>query len=128
MNELSFLIYLIDVFNSINSFTGVMSFIAIISFIIVSFLTTVSLYCYQAQDTDENLAAYNAFQRGLKYIIVVCFIVVPLNILVPNQNTMYMIAASEVGEEVIMSPEIDKVRTIINEKLDEILEEPDDED
>ena len=40
---------------------------------------------------------------------------------------MYMIAASEVGEEVIMSPEIDKVRTIINEKLDEILEESEEE-
>ena len=38
---------------------------------------------------------------------------------IPSKETIYMIAASEVGEEALATPEVAKIRMLINKYLDE---------
>jgi len=41
---------------------------------------------------------------------------------IPSESTLYMIGASQVAEVAIQTEEMGKVRTIINDKLDSMLE------
>lgn len=46
-----------------------------------------------------------------------------LSCLFPSQKTVYMIAGSQAGGELVQTPEFAKVRLLINQKLDDALKD-----
>lgn len=42
--------------------------------------------------------------------------------IIPSKDTLYLMAGAYFGQQVIDSPEVDKVRAIINQQLDKALE------
>lgn len=75
--------------------------------------------------------------KGIKTLrpAAIAFAMVPvftsIGILIPSTKTIYLMAGAEVVTDVAQTPEVQKVRTILNSKLDEYLaetEEPEPEE
>ena len=103
MNSLSWIIYL----------AGIVSDLAVITFIFGCLL----LCCITAIAAEEN-DIYEALNITKKYLIIY-FIVVIINILIPDKNTIYAIAASEYGEDMINSKITNKSIKALDAWLDE---------
>jgi len=114
MNTLSWFLYLASISSGFSQFLLVIA---------IGLATILVIY-------NAVAALYNSVEEKPQKVYGVKFMYVAalagfLSILVPNKDTLYMIAASEVGEMVITSPEnqevFGKVRTLINTKLDEAI-------
>lgn len=83
---------------------------------------TAALFTY----LDEGLS-YGGREEGdsLKFLKQFRWILplMVLAILIPSERTVYMMAAAEVSQDALATPEAAKLRRLINEKLDEALEE-----
>lgn len=116
MNTLSLYVYLIDVFASLKPTFYVFAFMSIIG---AFFFGVVS-------DTAPSSEKEYLIKYAKRFIFAIPILLV-LAALVPNRDTMYLMAASEVGEEVIMNPEVaetmGKVKTILDQELDRIIGE-----
>lgn len=113
MNSLSMLLYLADVL------TGVSQTIIILS--LASLLASAVIFFGSLSCTENIRDTMNGSAGNVRWIVpLACFMLVIVN-LVPSKTTFYMIAASEVGEDVLKTPEITKVRRLINQSLDEAL-------
>jgi len=105
MNNLSWLIYFADVLPAFASTVSVLSVLSLGLFCIVAFVSA-------AACEWESVAPY------MKWIFVpvtALFLITPI----PSKETIYLIAASEVGEAALDTPEVTKIRAIINKFLDE---------
>lgn len=121
MNTLSFILYLADVSGFIDRFASIIGIggiiIAIIAFTIGQLAVTEENYTGKA---EEERKVVRAFAFGLlKYAMPALL----LATFIPSQKTLYLIAASEIGEEVVMSETGEKVLNIINDKLDSYTDE-----
>lgn len=60
----------------------------------------------------------------LKNVFIGWFVALIFAVMIPSEDTLYMMAASEGGEAVVTSPQgkevLDKINTIINNQLDEL--------
>jgi len=97
MNNLSWLIYFAEVAGNIKfffNFAGILVFLTCLYVMISSYI--------EDQFYDKNWK---------KVIISTAFgaILVIVSLIVPSQKVIYMIAASEVGEQVIKTPEAKEV-------------------
>ena len=119
MNTLSWILYLLDVYNGVLGaiiVVTVMSGIAAGVSTIVYFLTIER--AFKSEEVTNDQTKYIA-KRTIPIFIIASI----LAILLPAPKTMYAIVASELGEQVLMEsdlPELKKVRDIINKKLDEL--------
>lgn len=74
------------------------------------------------EDPNENdLKAIQLTTNIARKWWIFSFICIIIGNLTPSQNTFYLIAASEMGEEAVKTPEFSKLKTILNNKLDEII-------
>lgn len=153
MNSLSWLIYWADVLPSMANLICVISFIATIALLgmcLVRFFCAPSVI--KIAKYEEARASYEALEQkqGVRnpypddfnvtrgdwdnvgfrkattwapYLVPLPLLLWAVSFLVPQKDTFYMIAASEAGESVLNSPEITKVRTIINNYLDKTIKE-----
>lgn len=82
-------------------------------------------YNYDVGRNDWDNAGFYKNLRFIPYIIPFPFLLWAVSHLVPEKDTFYMIAASEAGESIgkEISPEVTKVRTIINNWLDNQIKE-----
>lgn len=115
MNTLSIFIYLIDILTSLEVFIAICVSASIVA-IGISYLATYGDK-YPSETAIEHCT--NVKNTLLPYIIGGVFLLV----LIPSPKTMYLIGASEIAEVTIQTEEINKVRQIINKKLDDLLEE-----
>lgn len=126
MNDLSLLLYFAEVLNNVGIAITVLSLvggIAAVGVMIPSAVTMQGNRKYNTQDhlDDDYSSARAWFQRSSRWsIVALCAFV--LAMFLPSKQTVYLIAASEVGEETIQTPEFKKVRQLLNEYLDEQLE------
>ncbi len=125
MNDLSLIIYLISVISKLG---GALEFLIIAIMVAGGLLALPSLIVYAEEYDDDEKQ-----KKGLLFLdiykktgITLCCLFL-VNSFLPSERTMYLMAASELGEEVINTEEFDKVKTIINKKLDEYLIEETDE-
>ena len=125
MNDLSLIIYLISVISKLG---GALEFLIIVIIVAGGLLAIPSLIVYAEEYDDDEKQ-----KKGLLFLdiykktgITLCCLFL-VNSFLPSERTMYLMAASELGEEVINTEEFDKVKTIINKKLDEYLIEETDE-
>jgi hypothetical protein len=126
MNTLSWLIYAADALVSIKTIFGTAAIILLISTVIILAAALIVGACGEADDDDDARAfsrhSFRYFRIGLPIVIIASF----LYAMIPTANTIYMIAASEAGEQIVTSPGavemMGDLKAIIKKKLKEELE------
>ena len=125
MNDLSLIIYLISVISKLGGaleflILGIMAAGAVLA------LPCIIMYADEYDDDEKKKRFFLIVDAYKKAGITLCCLFL-VNSFLPSERTMYLMAASELGEEIINTEEFDKVKTIINKKLDEYLIEETDE-
>lgn len=121
MNSLSWLLYLI---NLIDNFEGYFKFITIISFIVL--LIVVTITHITAAVHNDNVDTYSSWRNKDKIshsdrnkiyrgYIWIPFVLALIWSFIPNNRTMYLIAASEIGERVVSN---EKVQGLVDPSID----------
>lgn len=113
MNTLSILLYLADIFSSLTDIAGVLFSVALIGLIILLVVRGVSI-------ADSTLAEVDNKKSTLNFLVIT-LVTGFLLVFVPSKDTMYLIAASEIGEDVIESPVTQRLATKIEMYLDNVL-------
>lgn len=118
MNSLSWVLYFADIVGGLAGTIGFFSFLAIV---FIGFLAL--FFGYQC---DMGYREQGTWTKPLGYlwIPILAFILISF---VPSKQTIYMIAASEVGETVVNNPQtqemVENLSELIQKKLKEQLEE-----
>ena len=106
MNSLSFLIYKISVLISLKYLLTAIIVVSILLIGISAFATLIS-FATGSYTTREQLEGFKPFRSNIAYyikrVIAVFSIALIVNIFVPEQKYLILIAASEVGEAVVKS-------------------------
>lgn len=109
MNSVSWFLYLADAMSSLSGvlvFFGVLATLMVCLGVFMSLLNTDST----SKDRQQRYADFNAngtrFIRGFVPWMILCFVVAAI---IPAQKTMYAIAASQVGEQVVKSEAVQGV-------------------
>lgn len=126
MNSLSILIYLADVLprlGVVGAVASVLMFGAGIIGTIIGRIVTWERYSQRDEEWAQTLNARKTIGDYAMKMLIAASIILPISILIPSQKTFYMIAASEIGESVVTSPEaketFNELRNIILSKLKE---------
>lgn len=119
MNIVSFLIYLSSIIPSLGTAFLVLAIagvIAAVLLVIIYFiaLDTASSSCANTEDKEFPPKVL----YWIRTTIITTLVLVFLSTLFPDQKTMYMIAASELGEEVIQTPEAKQLYQDLRDVLD----------
>ena len=115
MNSLSWFMYWAGVVGSFNVFITMIFIVACLGFPLVAVILGV-------EGSSEEV------WKKYRQTLFASLIIFSLSNFIPSQKTLYMIAASEVGEEVLKTEEANKLRIILNDKLDEMLHEGDNQE
>ena len=119
------MIYLADVAGSANGIAGVVMFASAFTAVGsgVGYLIMTSerhVYSWEnAKDVSEGRASLrNSFLNVLKKTPLVASIAALLAIVTPDQNTLYAVAASQVGEQIVTSKTGEKAAKALDAWLD----------
>lgn len=121
MNSLSWLIYLASVCDELR---GVSVLITILGAIATIVLAIHWKWRIDFDGREEEESAKKLFTGSFKMSAIAFAVAAFIVVLVPSKDTIYAIAASEIGEEVIKSPEASKARQALNAWLDKQIGEP----
>lgn len=112
MNQLSWLLYWADILPSLAILGSIAAVITLVVHVVTGGFA-------KAGDPDAK-AAHEAtrFARWLAPLMIVLGL---SSHLVPEKETFYLIAGSEMGETAINTPEFQKIRKVVNTYLDEAL-------
>lgn len=128
MNQLSVILYFADVSTNVMGMLNSIGLFLIIGFLSFNLVRSIVVgnhnynneYCNGDNDYLKHGFVYTS------WIIIGLFMIVISNF-IPSKQTMYMIASSEIGETVILSPEMTetmgKVKTFVDLQLDDMISE-----
>lgn len=125
MNNLSWMLYWADVAEKISSAVG-------FTFTLMCLiLAGLSLFFFgfsreqRASDTERKMWR-RSYLTTIPFSFVFLMVALATN-LVPSKQTIYLIAASEMGEASVQqfTPELTKIRGVVNKYLDKALEKKD---
>lgn len=119
MNTLSLWIYFADVLSGAESFFG---FIACVNIGIVVMLSVASLIYFSDRDYMPEINT-DKLKRGFRLCTITFFITSLIVVAIPEQKTIYLIIGSELTGDISVTPEFEKARKILNNKLDELLKQ-----
>lgn len=118
MNSLSWFLYFVDIFGNLQGLIIFASLAFIILFTIVLVATE-----YYNESSYSSRATNTQKPYPSKKLLVIPVIMWFVAALIPNQNTMYLILASEVSGKVVTTPEGKKIMQdvyeIVQKKLNE---------
>ncbi len=100
MNSLSWLLYAIDV---IGNLRGLVSISLVLSCIVFGVGCICLAICWPDSTTPEDKEKVATIWRCIRWLIPVIIITALIGVFLPSKNTLYAIAASEVGEKVVQS-------------------------
>ena len=119
MNELSWLIYAADVSSGLSFVAGVFAFIGAIAVFVVTIYASFGKDDYYVKVGDEHWLRFHDIQKKAltkwSRIPIAATLVAAL---LPSSNTVYAIAASEMGEEVVKSETAGKAMKALDAWLD----------
>lgn len=118
MNDLSWLIYFADVAGSMG---WAFNFIFIISSIVFVLNCTLGFTHAEEKATKE---AWSLWRKFLWNSLIIGFVSFILTGIIPSKNTIYAIAASEMGEEIVKSETAGKAVKALDNWLDKQIDEP----
>ena len=111
MNEVSMILYGIGVLGSLDKIVGVIFGLGIMAL-------AISLPFYIIVKLDKhNDGEIKAFHSAYKWAVPLVFFCGSFSVLIPNSQTMYAIAASEITEETIQS---DVGRAVLDKLTEEL--------
>jgi len=117
MNSLSWLMYTADVVAGIG---GALALIVILGIGAVALRVIWSMVTYSNYEDDQSLTAGKSTVVKALTVVLIALLI---DVLVPSKETVYLIAASEVGEQVVTSEEgkrvLGKIETWLDNKLGE---------
>lgn len=119
MNSLSWLLYFGDVVGSVNAVISILVLLTILSGIGLLMFAIIETPWCEEQKKEHFKTVKGWASTWLKVVGVVYFV----GVLFPSKQTVYMIAASELGEEVITSETGKKLVKKLNQELDKLIEE-----
>ena len=105
--------YLAGVVDALDSFVAIVAFISLGAIVIY----TIILVCGDGMTSELFFKSYN-----LKVFLVPAVFGI-MAAIIPNEKTMYMIAASSIGRDLVQSETGKKVHTLVDAKLDELISE-----
>jgi len=111
MNDLSILLYLADIVGNVKEILGPITGILLFVTCIVSFIG-IGLDNYIPDEAKRISAPW--IKRSIYFVVITGLVL----LVTPSRQTVYLIAASEMGEEVLKTPMAGK----LEQALDEILE------
>ena len=113
MNSLSWLLYLADLSGKLGAITGISLFIFLILNVILG------IRCIEGgiEAIDPTIT------KAYKALAGFCVAFSVLAILVPSKTTIYLIAASEAGEEVLKTEQARQVGEYLDQLLDDLVED-----
>jgi hypothetical protein len=112
MNNLSWLLYAVDVLDNLNILTRLVDVLGGIVFLGLTFAYAVNS---EGSDTEKKGRTLKAIAKWLKVDATVVIVAVILSVIVPSKQTVLLIAASEVGERVLTN---EKVTSIIDPSVE----------
>ena len=136
MNSLSWWLYVTDVVTKLNDTLNFILSTIIICTVLAFFINIILLVAASdntsrtrtQKKVDEDVEETWEFTKSYWFklfshwwLVAIFYI---LAAIVPGEKTMYLILASEAGENVLESEEMTRIRKIINNKLDEFDLEP----
>ena len=141
MNSLTLFIYFVGISDGIKTLL-ILSACLWLAWCAINWLARFIIACEDrecskhARYTEDRKKEYEQTARkhrknSMRFIGIAPWITVVLGLMVaaiPSERTLYMMAGSEVGESVLETEEMRKVRVILNDKLDEFMPDPDEED
>jgi hypothetical protein len=112
MNSLSWLIYLADVTGSLDSAcTGTLIAMGVVGGLSLIFGPLIAMEL----DIDDLAGLV---RKAIKTGVIVAAVLLSIIVITPSQNTIYAIAASELGEEVLKSSTATKAQKALDAWLD----------
>lgn len=120
MNNLSWFLYLADVSQGFLDFP-----LFIMGLVVFSLLSaTIGLLIGGTFEEHREMIEYsNKFGRHLYWTIPVFFLMYLVTCAIPSRETFYLVAGSELGQQVVTSPEakeiFDDIRTVIKQQIKE---------
>lgn len=115
MNSLSWLLYLADVCDTLDTFFIVCAMFCGIGSVASIFAVVITkMY----SDDKEAREAHGAFRALLKWVAPIFTVASILAAATPEKETFYAIAASELGEQVLASKTVGKARLALDAWLD----------
>lgn len=119
MNTLSWFLYLTGIVPNILAFIITISVITIIVGTVI-YITTLFYEngtVWGPADSEKR----KSFRRKAWWSVVSSFLVILVMMFVPSQKTLYMIAASEVGQTVVQTPEAQEILDLLRAKIKDVL-------
>ena len=111
--ELALLVYAVSLLDGLLKFLTIMCAVAVLG-VIASGIATLESY-------NDTAAAKRWFKRSVISLAILGF----LSTLIPTERTAYIMVAAYAAQKVAESPEVrdtgDKVLTLINSKLDQLI-------
>lgn len=110
MNSLSWFLYIVDISTGIANFSV---FLAVVSGIIGVVMMIVGAVCRDDAYHSSNQEART--RLGIRLQKISCLMVIPvvlfslLAVLIPSKDALYMIGASQVGEQIVALEEVQEV-------------------
>ena len=124
MNQLSQLLYWADVApNVATSLAVLFGFLCFFSFIVSGILTGFWVSARSEKYSEEEVKPITTLMKWTWPIFAISLICGQLMNFVPSKETIYAIAASEVAEDVIKTPEGQRARNILNKAMDKLEKE-----
>lgn len=122
MNDLSLLLWLGDISGSFSNFLTVLT---MIFGILAGIATVVGLIMEGDTDYSSDNIALGIWLKkmGLRVFLPSFIVAGVFSTLLPSKETVYLIAASEVGEAAVVSPTGQRAIDALNRYLDDIGEE-----
>ncbi|CDO34890.1 hypothetical protein SPHV1_2140002 [Novosphingobium sp. KN65.2] len=125
MNNLSWMLYAADVSQSVSALLGMIAFFGFLAFVglMVGWFSTYDQpRIFSWEDQEKKTAAHEkihntlgGFAKVTALVAVVCGITASV---IPSRNTIYAIAASELGEDVLKSQTAGKALKALDAWLD----------
>jgi hypothetical protein len=122
LNTLSWIIYFAEILGGLSFLFSFIFIMLCIGIAVGTIIWLMKTFGYDSEDEDNLIRSARA-ARITKKMILAAVIVVSVDILIPNSRTVYLIAASEIGEQVLNTETAVKLKKIIDHKLDEIIAE-----
>jgi hypothetical protein len=130
MNNLSWMLYFAEVCENIGVFFCIIGLIGtLISLIaiIISYCFMSDYRCYNEVNNegvtvrfDKNYLFARGWFKTARCVLPVCFFLWTVGLALPSKQTIYLIIASETGEEVIKSETGKKALEAVNRYLDKV--------
>lgn len=128
MNSLSWLLYFAGIAGPLTSALALVAWILVVVLGLSAFAGGISYALFSETSTYDSAdvkssklikkAAVLKWLKGLPKLLAVPCVCFLLSGLIPPKETLYLIAASEVGEEVVTSPTMTKAIDALNRLLD----------